>query len=224
MQLLQFHLFVQCSRIISSFCFCPSPYLLLAKSCTSNHVVLAWIETYDIQHWRIPKSICRKLAWAEIWTHTYWIPFRPSNRLRYQAVSLTRSQSQVCTATPILFLCSVFTFHFDPCLQQSPHFPQGKSLAGNHVVAEWIDTYVIHHQRFLEVAIKVGLSRIWNHAHLILFRRCNPLSYQAMSSTPLSELDLYSYSNFISLFRVHVSFRSLPPSVAIFAGRKVFHR
>ena len=42
-------------------------------------------------------------------------------RLSCQAMSSTRSHSQLCTATPISFLSSVFTFHFGLCLLQSPH-------------------------------------------------------------------------------------------------------
>ena len=41
-----------------------------------------------------------------------------SNRQSYQAMSSTRSQNQLCTATPI---CSVLTFHFGLCLRQLPH-------------------------------------------------------------------------------------------------------
>ena len=44
------------------------------------------------------------------------------NRLSYQAMSSTRSQSRLCAATLISSLCSVFTFHFGLCLCQSPHF------------------------------------------------------------------------------------------------------
>ena len=48
-------------------------------------------------------------------------PFRSSNRLSYQAMSSTRTQSQLCTATPISSRCPVFTFHFGHCLRESPH-------------------------------------------------------------------------------------------------------
>ena len=61
------------------------------------------------------------MSLSGIWTHDHWIPFRRSNWLSYQAMSSTRSQSQLCTATPISSLCSVFTFHFSLCLRQSPH-------------------------------------------------------------------------------------------------------
>ena len=42
------------------------------------------------------------------------------NRLGYQAMSSTRSQSQFCTATSTSSLCPVFTFNFGLCLRQSP--------------------------------------------------------------------------------------------------------
>ena len=61
--------------------------------------------------------------------------------------TLSLSQSQLCTATSISCLCSVFTFHFGLCLHQLPHLLWAKSHTGNHVVAEWIDTYGIHHWR-----------------------------------------------------------------------------
>ena len=48
-------------------------------------------------------------------------PFRRSNRLSSQAMKSTRTESQFCTATSISSLCTVFTFHFDHCLRQSPH-------------------------------------------------------------------------------------------------------
>ena len=44
-----------------------------------------------------------------------------SNRQSYQAMSSTRSQNELCTATPIPFLCSVFTLHIGLYLRQSPH-------------------------------------------------------------------------------------------------------
>ena len=51
-------------------------------------------------HWRILWSSYRKLALSGIWTHEYWILFRHSNRLSYQATSSTSTQSQFCTTTP----------------------------------------------------------------------------------------------------------------------------
>ena len=71
----------------------------------------------------------------------HWTPFRRSNRLSYQVMSWTRSQSQLCTATPISSLCSVFKFHFGLCLRHSRH------LFVITLVAKWIDTYGIHHWR-----------------------------------------------------------------------------
>ena len=55
-------------------------------------------------------------------------------------MSSTRSQGQLCTTTPVPFLCSVFTFHFGFCLRQSAKYPQVITL-----VAELIDAYGIHH-------------------------------------------------------------------------------
>ena len=74
-------------------------------------------------------------SWAEWdlnpWPH--WIPFRRSNRPSYHAMSSSRSKSQLCVATPISSLCSVFTFHFGLSLRHLAHLPQVKSRTGNHV-------------------------------------------------------------------------------------------
>ena len=45
--------------------------------------------------------------------HGHWIPFRRSNLLSYQAMSSTRTKSQICTAAPISLLvqCQV-SFHY----------------------------------------------------------------------------------------------------------------
>ena len=51
-------------------------------------------------------EVAIEVSLSGIWTHDRWIPFRRSNRLSYQNMSSTRSQSQPFTATPILSLCS----------------------------------------------------------------------------------------------------------------------
>ena len=70
-----------------------------------------WTDTYGIHHWRILRSIYRKLTWVVFEPNSHWIPFRRQNQLRYQ-MSSTRTHSQLCTATPISSFCSVFTFSF----------------------------------------------------------------------------------------------------------------
>ena len=42
-----------------------------------------------------------KIGLSGIWIHDHWIPFRRSNRLSSQAMSLTCPQSQLCRAAPI---------------------------------------------------------------------------------------------------------------------------
>ena len=101
-----------------------------------------------IHHWRAFRNSYRKLAWVGFEPHNYWILFRCSNWLSYQAMSSTCSQSQLCTATPIsqfhVFVqCSCFISIFaivshHICFKQS--LTQVITL-----VAEWIDTYGIHH-------------------------------------------------------------------------------
>ena len=61
--------------------------------------IYMYVYVYAIHHW----SSFRKLSFglSGIWTHNHWIPFIRSNRLSYQAMSSTRTQSQFCTASPI---------------------------------------------------------------------------------------------------------------------------
>ena len=100
-QLLQFH------RLFSvgfhfGYCLRESSRLFSSKFSWVNHMSVAeWIDKQDIHHWRILWSSYIKLAWVGTLTHNHWIPFRCSNRLSYQAMSLTRTQSQLCTTTPI---------------------------------------------------------------------------------------------------------------------------
>ena len=61
----------------------------------------------------------QKFGVSEIWTRN-WIPFRHSNRLSYQTMCSTRTQSHLCTATTSS-LRSVFPFHFGHCLRQFPN-------------------------------------------------------------------------------------------------------
>ena len=63
--------------------------------------IYIYIYIYGVHHWKILRSSHRKLAWVGFWTHDHWIPLRHSNRLSYQAMSSTRTQSQFYTATPI---------------------------------------------------------------------------------------------------------------------------
>ena len=55
-QLLQFHLFAQCSRFISVFAFV-SHHICLKRSLAQVITLVAkWIDTYGIYHWRIFRS------------------------------------------------------------------------------------------------------------------------------------------------------------------------
>ena len=80
-------------------------------------------------------------SWLEwVWTHDHWIPFRRSNRLSYQTMSSTRTQSQLCTAAPISSLYSMFTFRLLPSPVTTIAF--NKSRIGNHVSSGMIDKCV----------------------------------------------------------------------------------
>ena len=87
-------------------------------------------------------------SWPE-WDYDHWIPFRRSNRLSYQAMSSTCTQSHLCTATPIssFVLCHI-SFRLLPSSVATLF--ELKVSWGNHMsVAEWADTYGIHHWMIL---------------------------------------------------------------------------
>ena len=63
-QLLQFHLFVQCSHFISVFAFVSRHICFKQSLAYVITLVAEWIDTYGIQHWRIFRSSCRKLTWV----------------------------------------------------------------------------------------------------------------------------------------------------------------
>ena len=63
-QLLQFHLFVQCSRFIFVFAFV-SRHICFKRSLAKVITLIAeWIDTYGTHHWRIFRSSYEKLAWV----------------------------------------------------------------------------------------------------------------------------------------------------------------
>ena len=65
-QLLQFHLFSQCSRFISVFAFV-SHHICLKRSLAQVITLVAkWIDTYGIYHWRIFRSRFKKKRKKEV--------------------------------------------------------------------------------------------------------------------------------------------------------------
>ena len=89
-------------------------------------------------------------SWPELdWTCDHWILFRRSDWLSYQAMSSTRTQSQLCTAIPIsLFVhCHV---SFRPLLSSLATFVLTKiCLRQWHERSRMNDTYGIHHCRII---------------------------------------------------------------------------
>ena len=79
-------------------------------------------------------------------------------------------------------------------------------------------------EAFLEVAIESWLEWDLNPRPLNSVQKLQPTELSGHEFKSLSEPTLYRFSNFISLFSVHVSFRSLPSSVATFALSEVSHR
>ena len=92
------------------------------------------------------------------------------------------------------------------------------------LVADWTDRYGIHHWKIFRNSYEklawVGFGRTTTEL-------CSD-ALTEWAITPWfsshSEPTLYSYSSFISLFSVHVLFRSLSSSVAIFALSEIPHK
>ena len=122
-------------------CLCQAPYFFKAKSHTGNHV----ISGMNWYMWYSPQKYFLKYLWkvrlSAVWAYDHWIPFRRYNWLTYQAMISTRSQSQLCTATPISSHCSVLMVHFGFFLRQAQHLLQAKSRTGNYV-SSWINWYI----------------------------------------------------------------------------------
>ena len=76
----------------------------------------------------------------------------------------------------------------------------------------------------LEVAIESWPDWDLNPQPLNFVQTLEPTGLSGHEFNPLSEPTLYSYSNFISLPSVHISFRSFPSSVATFVSSEVSHR
>ena len=75
----------------------------------------------------------------------------------------------------------------------------------------------------LEVAIESWPEWDLNPRPLNSVQTLQPTELSGHEFNSLSEPTLYSYSNFISLSSVHISFRSLPSSVATFVLSEVSH-
>ena len=120
-QLLQFHLFVQCWRFISVFAFV-SHHIWFKQSVSRVIMLVAeWIDTYNVHHKRIFRNSYRKLVWVEF--ETTITEFR-SDTLTEWALRLltsTHSQSELSRDTPVSSFCSVFTLYLIFCLRQQPH-------------------------------------------------------------------------------------------------------
>ena len=102
--------FVELFQIYSLFnvmfhfahCLLQSPRFLSSIFSWGNQMSPAeWVDTCGVRHWSILWSSYRKEAWVGFFTHGQWIPFRRCKRLRYQAISSSRIQSQLCRATPM---------------------------------------------------------------------------------------------------------------------------
>ena len=163
---------------------------------------MEWIDTCDIHHWRVSKSIARKLV---------RVRFEPTTT-EFCSDALTdwgiRPWVQVTIKANILQLhhfylfvqCSRFISVFAFVSRHICFYVN--SLTCYFVSTEWIDTYGIHHWGFLEVVIESWIRGIWTHDHWVPFRCSNRLSYQAVSST-WSQNQLCTISSLSSVFTSH---------------------
>ena len=120
-QLLQFQLFVQCLHFISTIAFLSRHICFKRNLAQVIMLVAESIDTYGIQHRRILEVAIESRPEWDLNPQPLNSPLRRSNWLRYQAMSSTRTQNQLCTAFPNSFLFALFTFLFGHWLHQSPH-------------------------------------------------------------------------------------------------------
>ena len=119
-------------------------------------------------------------------------------------MSSTHTQSQLCTATLISSHSSVFTFHFGHGLCQSPHWFNWNLAQIITLVAEWIDTYGIHHWKIFRSSYRhrklawVGYEPTTTefHSNILTDLAIRPW-VQLCELQVHSDPNLYSYSNFI---------------------------
>ena len=135
-------------------------------------------------------------------------------------MSLTRIRSQLCTATTISSLCPMFIFHFGHCLCQSPLFLSAKSR--NHV-SSGMNRYIAY-SPLKDFGSSYRPEWDLNPQPLNSVQTLEPTGLSGHKFNSVSVPTLYSYSNFISLSSAHISFQSLPSSVATFALSKISHR
>ena len=146
-QLLQFHLFVQGSRFIS---VCPFVNCHICFNWSFAQVItllVEWIDTYGIHHWRIFRSSYRKLAWLGFESTT--TEFHSDALTEWAIrpwVQLALGANFVHLLQLHLFVqCSRFILVF-AFICRHISFKQSLALVITFV-AEWIDAYGIHHWR-----------------------------------------------------------------------------
>ena len=111
--------------------------------------VVEWADKYGIHHWQILWSSYRNLAWLGFEPMTTEFP---SDTPTDWAVKPWVQPTLRANFVQLLQFHRLFsvTFHFGYCFRQSPRLFSSNFCWGNHMsVAEWVDTYGIHHWRIL---------------------------------------------------------------------------
>ena len=110
----------------------------------------------------------------------------------------TRSQSQLCTATPISLFSSVFPFHFGLCLLSCHTCFKGCLAQVISLVAQWIDTYGICHWIIFRCSYKK--LALFGFEPTTTEFRSDALTDWAIK--PFVQLVLWA--NFVQLFQIHL--------------------
>ena len=109
--------------------------------------IYIYIYVYGIHHRRILWSSCRRLGWVGFEPTT--TEFR-SDTLTDWAVRPWVQLTLTANFVQLLQFHFSVTFHFGYCFRQSSRLFSSNFYWGNHMsVAEWVDTYGIHHRRIL---------------------------------------------------------------------------
>ena len=220
-QLLQFHLFVLCSRFISLFTLARhdlwfKPNLLLVIMLKAE-----WIDSYGSHHWRIFRSSYWKLARVRFEPTTTdflsealtdWA-LTPSIQLAITANFVQLLQFHLILQWSCFILLSAFVIG-DICFK--PSVAQIFKLVG-----EWNDTYTIHHWRIFRSS--------YTNFRWVRFEP-NTTDFESDVLTDWAirrwvqlalRTSFVQLSNFLSLLSNHALFLSLSSSGATFALSQV---
>ena len=223
-QLLQFHLFPQCSHFISVFAFVSRHICFNWTLAQLVMLVAEWIHTYVVNRWRSFRNSYRNYAWVGLEpTTTEFRSDAVTDWVIRLGVALAPKANFVQLLQLHLFVQSsrfILIFSFVCC-----HICFKQTLAKVIPwVAEWIDTRGIHHWKISSISyrefspVEVNPRTTQFHSDALTDWATWPWVQLALRAKFVQLLQFHLF------FSVHISFRSLSSSVTTFALSELSHR